>query len=129
MHALRDKNERITETTKIPTSVSSALTQTGAGFGVGYGVSKLYESLGITNPYDNATLTAGTTDGLISGGGEVAAGALSRTLSRATFRTALSAASKGVAEGIVFAPVGVAVDQLTNLALVFQTVELQLEYL
>ena len=67
---LMTENERITETTKIPTSVSSALTQTGVGFGVGYGVSKLYAMLGVTNPYDNATLTAGTTAGLLSGGGE-----------------------------------------------------------
>ena len=47
----------MTKSTRIPTSVTSALTQTGVGFGVGYGVSKLYEEIGLNNPYANATAT------------------------------------------------------------------------
>ena len=113
---LMDENERITKVTRIPTSVLSALTGTAAGFGVGYGVSKLYASLGITNPYANATLTGGTTAGLVVVGEKVATNAVAGTLSKAAFRTALGSASRAVGEGIIFAPVGVAVDQLTNLA-------------
>ena len=71
-------------------------------FGVGYGVSKLYEEIGLTNPYANATATGATAGGLLAGGGELAASALSRNLGRAAVRTALSSAAKGI-------------DQLTNM--------------
>ena len=33
-----EESARMTKSTRIPTSVTSALTQTGVGFGVGYGV-------------------------------------------------------------------------------------------
>lgn len=106
-----DETIRIkTNSFKVPVGVTSALTQTGVGFGVGYGVSKVYQEMGMDNPYANATAT-GSTVGLLASGGEVAAAAAGRV----AVRTALSSVAKGMAAGLIFAPIGVGVDQLTNM--------------
>ena len=111
-----EESMQATKPIKIPTSVTGALSQTGVGFGVGYGVSKLYQEIGVTNPYANATMTGATTGGLLAGGGELlASAALSTSMSRLAVRTALSSAARGMAEGVVFAPIGMGVDQLTNI--------------
>lgn len=111
---LSSESGRIT-TSRIPVSVTSALTQTGVGFGVGYGFSKLYQELGLTDPYANSIAAGSTTGALIGGGGEIMSAALSRNLSRVAFRTAVSSAAQSMVEGAIFAPIGVGVDQLTNI--------------
>ena len=113
---LFEENSQLTKPVKIPTSVTGALSQTGVGVGVGYGVSKIYQQLGVSDPYANATMTGATTGGLLSGGGEaLASSVLSKSMSRAAVRSVLSSTAQGMAEGLIFAPIGVGVDKLTNI--------------